>query len=295
MSSTAVLKHYVTLGDDNPWQMHYRTLGDSNKPVVVLLHPSPMSSASMVPIMKALGDEFYVVAPDTPGYGQSDPLPHCDRADCEGGLQSYVDALHLFLNAVNLAQPLVYGSATGAQIAIEYAKAHSSNVCGLVLDNAAWFYDDEREAILSRYFPDISPASDGAHLSLVWKMSSQLFQFFPWFDTSPDARIGHTEIPPQVIQDTVMGYLTAGKNYHQAYRAAFLNERPEQLSQVTIATRVIRWPDSLLKQYVDRLDDAHLPPNIVMHPAPSGLQGRYSALQSALNELYEVNNRATHG
>ncbi|MEI8648091.1 hypothetical protein P4S73_09590 [Paraglaciecola sp. Hal342] len=64
-------------------------------------------------------------------------------------------------------------------------------------------------------------------------------------------------MPAHVIQDTLMGYLTAGENYHLAYRAAFMNERPEQLQPVTVPTHILRWPTSLLKQYVDRLDDAN--------------------------------------
>ena len=293
MSCHSVLKHYVTLGKENQWQMHYRTQGKSNNPAVVLLHPSPLSSASMLPIMAALSDNFYVVAVDTPGYGQSDPLPSDYSDQQQGALSPYVEALHSFIDAINLEAPLIYGSATGAQIAIEYAKAYSTDVPGIVLDNASWFYDDERQAILSQYFPDISPVSDGAHLTLAWKMSRQLFQFFPWYDTSPNARVGMTEMPAKVVHDTVMGYLSAGENYHQAYRAAFLNERPEQLAQVTVATRIIRWSDSLLKQYVDRLDDANLPSNIVMHPAASGIENRYLALQEALLEL--SNNQVNQG
>ena len=75
MPSFPVLKHYVTLGGDAPWQLHYRSQGANHLPVIVLLHASPMSSANMLPIMNALSDSFKVIALDTPGYGQSDPLP----------------------------------------------------------------------------------------------------------------------------------------------------------------------------------------------------------------------------
>ncbi|QHJ13854.1 Haloalkane dehalogenase [Paraglaciecola mesophila] len=293
MQGYPVLKHYVTLGGDAPWQLHYRSQGADHLPVVVLLHASPMSSAIMLPIMSALSDSFKVIALDTPGYGQSDPLPQFKGAQLptdrdekpDSSLTPYVQALNEFINALGLKQPLLYGSATGAQIAIEYAKAHPSSIKGMVLENAAWFKDDEREAILAEYFPDISPQKDGSHLALVWKMSSQLFHYFPWFDTSESARVGSADMPAQVIQDTLMGYLTAGENYHLAYRAAFMNERPEQLQPVTVPTHILRWPTSLLKQYVDRLDDANLPSNIQMRFAQAGMDGRFIALKQSLLSL----------
>lgn len=300
MNNSPVLKHYVTLGTDNPWQLHYRSQGEDHLPVIVLLHASPMSSAIMLPIMNALSDSFKVIALDTPGYGQSDPLPQTqsgkgdtldnspepiDSLEPDVGLAPYVQALNEFINALGLNQPLLYGSATGAQIVIEYAKAHPESMKGMVLENAAWFKDDERSAILEQYFPDIRPQKDGSHLALVWKMSSQLFHYFPWFDTSENARVGHADMPAQVIQDTLMGYLTAGENYHLAYRAAFMNERPEQLQPVTVPTHILRWPTSLLKQYVDRLDDAELPANIQMRFAQAGIDDRFNVLKQSMLSL----------
>jgi len=306
MNNSPVLKHYVTLGTNNPWQLHYRSQGEDHLPVVVLLHASPMSSAIMQPIMNTLSDSFKVIALDTPGYGQSDPLPQTQVGEGDAlnnslepnnspepinspephvGLAPYVRALNEFINTLGLKQPLLYGSATGAQIAIEYAKAHPASIKGMVLENSAWFKDDERSAILEQYFPDIRPQKDGSHLALVWKMSSQLFHYFPWFDTSENARVGHADMPAQVIQDTLMGYLTAGENYHLAYRAAFMNERPEQLQPVTVPTHILRWPSSLLKQYVDRLDDAELPENIQMRFAQAGIDDRFNVLKQSMLSL----------
>jgi pimeloyl-ACP methyl ester carboxylesterase len=287
MSNGPVLKHYVTLGGDQPWQMHYRSQGQEG-PVVILLHASPMSSAMMLPIMQALSGHYRVIALDTPGYGQSDPLPESYASLAQSpdtGLSPYVQALYEFIKVLGSDQPLIYGSATGAQIAIEYAKVHPKTIKAIILENAAWFKDDERSAILEQYFPDIKAQKDGSHLALVWKMSSQLFHYFPWFNTSEAARVGQAEIPPQVIHDTLMGYFTAGENYHLAYRAAFMNERPEQLRSVTVLTHILRWPNSLLKQYVDRLDEADLPENIQMRPAELGIEGRFAALKASIHTL----------
>jgi hypothetical protein len=174
--------------------------------------------------------------------------------------------------------------ATGAQLAIEYGKAYPKNTRGLILDNAAWFYDSERDAIMESYFPDISPQEDGSHLQLVWKMATQVYRYFPWYDRSSPVK-NSVKIPLSVVQQTALDYLTAGTEYDRAYRAAFLNERPEQLRGLSIPTRLMRWQDSMLKDYTDRLDGADLPANIKMCPAGAGKDNRLSTLEQVLAEL----------
>lgn len=258
-------------------QLHYRQQGQGKE--IVLLHPSPLSSAFMQPLLDVFSKQGTAIAWDTPGYGQSDPLPVMDS-----GLGGYVDALSQFISALGLKKPIIYGSATGAQIAIEFATAHPEQSSGLILENAAWFYDSERDAMLESYFPDISPKEDGSHLQLVWKMVSQLYHYFPWYDTSAQALVNESEIPLAVKQKTVLDYLIAGEDYHRAYRAAFLNEKPERLAAVQIPTTLIRWDSSLLKKYVDRLDDADLPDNIAMLQCAAGLESRFEALTKAFAE-----------
>lgn len=278
MSNLNARRNYVTIPTPTPWQIHYRSQGQGRP--VILLHPSPLSSTFMQPIMNVLAEHHHVIAWDTPGYGQSDPLPEND-----GSLKPYVTALKLFIDELKLEKAVLYGSATGAQIAIEYAKAYPESINGIVLDNAAWFYDNEREEMLAQYFPSIEPKADGSHLSLVWNMVDQLYHYFPWFDTSANARVNDAEIPIELMQQTLMDYFTAGKNYHLAYEAAFKNERPEQLSQVTLPTHIIRWKSSILKQYTDRLDNADLPKNIEMKHAEAGNDNRLATIKCSVHTL----------
>jgi len=50
----------------------YREAGDPTKPKLVLLHGWPSSSHQYRNLLPALADEFYVIAPDYPGFGNSD-------------------------------------------------------------------------------------------------------------------------------------------------------------------------------------------------------------------------------
>ena len=58
-------------------KIFYREAGPQDAPVVLLLHGFPTSSHMFRNLIPALADRYHVIAPDYPGYGQSD-MP--DRA-----------------------------------------------------------------------------------------------------------------------------------------------------------------------------------------------------------------------
>jgi pimeloyl-ACP methyl ester carboxylesterase len=52
-------------------QIFYREAGPRDAPTVVLLHGFPSSSHMFRNLIPMLADEYHVVAPDFPGYGES--------------------------------------------------------------------------------------------------------------------------------------------------------------------------------------------------------------------------------
>jgi len=50
----------------------YREAGDPQNPKLVLLHGFPASSHQYRNLIPALADRFHVIAPDYPGFGNSD-------------------------------------------------------------------------------------------------------------------------------------------------------------------------------------------------------------------------------
>ena len=277
-----IRRHYLeVMLNGSLMQTHYRESG-SGEPLVIL-HPSPMSSAFMVPVMEQIDSLARVIALDTPGYGQSDPLPEPGE-----GLGQYVAWLVASLDALGLESAGVYGSATGAQIAIEFAKAHPDRTRYLLLENAVHFEDAERAEIMENYFPSLEPSAAGAHLATAWRMSDALFREFPWYAYAggDDARV----VPPELVHATAMAYLVAGPDYDRAYRAAFENERAERLLEVSVETEVIRWAGGLLKDYADRFDRYDWPPHIRMRPCGPSPEERFAALRAAVAQL-----SAAHG
>ena len=113
-------------------------------------------------------------APDTPGYGWSDAMPKSDPT-----AEDYARLLERVRGALKLERFALYGTATGAQIAIEYAKLFPDQVSFLVLDNAAHFTDAERDDITAGYFPDLQPDPFGSHLTKIWSIAPRPRGVFP--------------------------------------------------------------------------------------------------------------------
>ncbi|MXY18229.1 MAG: alpha/beta hydrolase [Gammaproteobacteria bacterium] len=258
--------------------LHYRVTG--NGPPLFLLHPSPLDSGFLSPLMTRLADRVTVIAPDTPGFGDSDPLPgpvH-DLAPC-------VRAMSALRDALGLDRVAVYGSATGAQIAVEWAKAEPRAVCGVMLDNAAAFDDADRERITAGYLPDVTASADGSHLARAWHAAHDATLFFPWQYPAAENRISPALGAPEAMHVTARGYLRAGPRYEAVYRAAFRNERVENLRPIAIPLVMLRWQGSILTRWTGRLDACDWGPNVTMaHCGPSS-EERWASLDKHLGHI----------
>lgn len=275
MSTIAKSTARVAFGEGT-LDLHYRVAGSG--PPLFLLHPSPLSSAFMEPLMLRLAGRATLVAPDTPGFGGSDAI----SADAPPGLDPYVAAMIGLRRALGLQRVAVYGSATGAQIAIEWAKADPDAVAGVVLDNAASFTPAERDRIMDGYFPDVTPAEDGAHLARAWRTAHDATMFFPWQHAVADHRVADGVAPAEAIDVTARGYLAAGPGYQNAYRAAFRNERAERVLPIRVPVLVMRWQGSILKRWTDRFDDFTWGDNVVMARCGPTVDARWSCLEAHL-------------
>ncbi|MFC6825372.1 alpha/beta fold hydrolase [Halopelagius fulvigenes] len=101
---------------------------DADAPTIVLLHGGGLDSASLSwkEVMPALAKDFRVVAPDLPGYGESDPPERTPTTDY------YVRVLERFLSAVGVERPVLVGVSMGGGVAVGYALEHADDVSALV-------------------------------------------------------------------------------------------------------------------------------------------------------------------
>ena len=113
--------------DTSLGQMHYREAG-AGAPVV-LFHRTPSSSAGYQRVLPLLGERYLALAPDTPGFGMSDPLYEPPGES----MAPYVRAAVEFLDAKGIERATVVGHSTGGAIAMHLAADHPERVERLVI------------------------------------------------------------------------------------------------------------------------------------------------------------------
>ncbi len=269
-------KDFIKIGDQI---VHYRSAG--NGLPLLLLHPSPNSSKLLLPLIQALSEHFLVVAPDIPGYGLSQPLVS-DFQD----IKDYAFFFSQFLEELGFNRIAIYGTATGAQIAIRFGLEFPQKTAHLFLDNAAHFTDEQSTKILETYFPNLQAQYDGSHLPKIWTFVNDLFLFFPWSWSKNENRIHAPHPPDAVLQMVAMDFLQAGGNYDRAYRAAFIHEKVKHVQALTVPTTYFQWKGSILKPYMDSLLEHPLPENINVFTTPADRIARQQIMVQQINKDY---------
>lgn len=212
-------------------QMHYRHAGEGCfagvADALLVLHPSPVSSRQMGRMVQGLADLGRVIAPDTAGCGDSDPLPQ----DAPG-IADYAAALRDLLDNLGLARVMVYGMHTGAAIAAELALLAPDRVAGVVVDGLSDFHGEGLDEVLTHYAPSFESDLDGATLSRLFQFCRDQFLFFPWYARSGAARRDTGLPPPDDLYGWVGAVLKARGSYARAYHAAFRWRGRERLPLV---------------------------------------------------------------
>jgi pimeloyl-ACP methyl ester carboxylesterase len=274
-------RFYIDVQDD--LQMHYRKVGKGQP--LVLLHPSPRSSKMLEPFGNVLATHYEIILPDLFGYGQSDSLPVEISS-----IYAYLPYLRKAFQKMGLSKFGLYGSATGAQLAIAYALTYPEDVTYLFLDNAAHFSDTERAHILSKYFIDMTPQYDGSHFALLWQHLTDSLQFFPWFDKREETRILVPNLPKDILaamnHTVAVDYLVAGQNYVAAYWAAFKHEKAENVQALQVPTVIFKWAGSPILKYIEALTEHSFPPHILVENTPPSVSERFETMKNTISQKY---------
>jgi pimeloyl-ACP methyl ester carboxylesterase len=126
-----IVTHHRTIKIDG-LNIFYREAGPIDAPVVLLLHGFPTSSHMFRNLIPALADLYHVIAPDYPGYGQSD-MP--DRNKFSYTFDRVAEIVDGLLNQLKIARFAMYVMDYGAPVGWRLALKHPDRISGLIVQN----------------------------------------------------------------------------------------------------------------------------------------------------------------
>jgi len=115
-------------------QIYYETAGEGYP--VVCLHQSIWSSWEFSKVIPILTRKYRVIAPDTIGFGKSDPAPQSWM------IEDYAKTVIQFMDAVGIKKAHFVGQHTGATLSVEIAAAYPERVNKVVFSGLG-IYDPD--------------------------------------------------------------------------------------------------------------------------------------------------------
>lgn len=271
-----ITRHFIDVGKR---RVHYRKAGSG--PALLMAHQSPRSSAEYEPLMKRWAPHFTCIAPDTPGFGQSDPLPGEPEIDAFG------DAAIAFLDALGLDRVGAYGFHSGGIILMNAVRRHPARLTALGCGGYAIWTPAEMALFGDSYLPRFEPSAYGEHLTWLWHRILEQSWFFPWFATDDAHRLPGAHADPARIDAVVREMLDAGAAYRAGYGAVLRAPRDIPAPDaVTPPVLIAAYDGDPLQTHIDRLgtmpagwtaikvaipgelEDAMLA-HLLAHPAPA--------------------------
>jgi haloalkane dehalogenase len=191
-------------------QLHYRCAGARELPALLLLHQSPSSSAMYAPLMEQLADRFFLVAPDTPGFGGSDPLESTMGDVLE--IADYARVIDEFVTALGIAPCGVFGHHTGAAIAVQLEHDYPGTCAAMALSGPTLLSQEQKRSLPQLATP-LPPDPQGAHLLGMWQRLR---------DKDPEA-------PLALTQRELLSAFASGESYPASYAAVTRQDFAGQL------------------------------------------------------------------
>lgn len=227
-------------------QIHYRTCGPEDAPPLVMLHGSPLSALSIVPLMKEFGHSFRVIAPDTLGNGDSSP-----QTKLPVTIPYLADGMLRGMAALGLKEYYVYGFHTGGNLGIEAALAQPKTVKKLIIDGMGLYSSKDQADLLANQAPEIKPDMEGTQLLRTWHLVRDGKIFWPWWNRTTQGVRGLGLPDPDTLHDDVVELLKCSRTYHHNYRAALGYDKRPRVAQLKLPVLVTAAETDMLRPYLE--------------------------------------------
>ena len=241
-------------------QVHYASCGGADAPAVLLLHQTPRSWAEYREVLPLIGQRYRAIAMDTPGFGDSAPLPG------PASIEAWAAVAVELLDALGIARSHAVGHHTGGVIALALAAGYPTRVASLVLSSTPYTGETFRRARREQPPIDaVEPRADGGHLTALWQRRSsfyppgrpELLEAFVCdaLKVSGDVEAGHRAVAAyrmedaigQVSQPTLL--IRAGNDPYAAPHAPELLARLPRANVVDIEAGMVPLPDQLPRAF----------------------------------------------
>lgn len=217
-----IRKQYI---DTTFGQIHVRMAGQPTDCPIVLLHQTASSSVMFEQVMRLLCDDYWVIAPDTPGFGGS------FRPNQAPSTFLYADTLRQALWNLGVKQCWLFGHHTGAAIAVQVAHDWPSMVRKLCLCGPP-LMTDAQVAYFEQTLIPFKPNNDYAQA--VWQRTASKA----------------AQVDPVLLYREAVLTMQADVQLHHAYRAVFEQDFAGQIGRITGPTFVFAGENDSLIQSV---------------------------------------------
>lgn len=160
----------------NGVNIFYREAGPKHAPTILLLHGFPSSSSMFRNLIPLLAERYHVVAPDYPGFGQSD-MPPMDKF--EYSFDNLAKVVDKFTETIGITRFAMYVQDYGAPVGYRIAAAHPGRVTAIVVQNGNAYNEgiaNEFWDPLKAYWKDKSVAN-GDKLRPFFELAATKWQY----------------------------------------------------------------------------------------------------------------------
>ncbi|MDR3101255.1 MAG: alpha/beta hydrolase [Paraburkholderia sp.] len=217
------------------FRVFYREAGRAGAPKLLLLHGFPSASHMFRDLIPRLADRFHIVAPDLPGFGQSD-MPA--REHFTYSFENIATVIGRFTEVIGFDRFAVYvfdyGAPTGFRLALE----HPERIAAIISQNGNAYEEGLSDGWnpIRAYWQDASPANREAlramltYETTVWQYTHGVIDTE---SVSPDGytldahyleRPGASEIQLDLFRDyrNNVALYPAFQDYFRTHRPPFL-------------------------------------------------------------------------
>ena len=222
-----VLRDYVTVRHGQVHVRVARPAAPSRRRPLVCLHMSPASGLVYENVMARIGSSRVVVAPDTPGFGASDPLPP------QPTIGDYADVVAEVVERLALPAPVdLLGYHTGSLTSVELATRRPELVSRVVTVSMPVFTEDELDDLRRLYSRDPIFTEDGERLLERWRWFMDFYGVGRHHTAAAAARIFYAR-------------LSGGERHWWGHHAAFDYDVRPTLEGLTAPLLVLNIDDDL--------------------------------------------------